>query len=101
MNLIEARKLGHEGWVRSPTRSANNWARVVCLIFVDSTGSSLGAIAELDLDAEDWEPRPKPVEPFEAEVWVLGGLVCSAVPIEMQPDGWRRIRVREVTNESD
>lgn len=87
MNLSEARKLGYEGRVRSPTRTGGEWIRY--------TGEHILVIA--DLDADDWEPKPAPAEPFEAEVW-LCMLTGKMWPIDqcLADANKRRIRVREV-----
>lgn len=95
MNLIEARKLAHEGWVRSETRTDGKWVQVShsFLVFVGGQCSSLHCE---DLEADNWEPKPKP---FEADVWVSStGDVESGAPHDQwhAEHGWRRIRVREV-----
>jgi hypothetical protein len=47
-----------------------------------------------DIDVEDWEPKPAPKEPFEAEVWINArGGIDTSIPLDC---GWRKIRVREV-----
>lgn len=86
MNLIEARKLGHEGWVRSPSRTGGEW--------VDAYGGHFWTSG--DLDAEDWEPKPAPAKPFEALLWVDESGLCMSFP-PVSEAGWRKIRVREVT----
>lgn len=97
MNLIEARKLAHLGWVRSPPRTGNEWQKVADGMFwIEESGQYTYDMTIDDLDAEDWEPKPPPAKPFEAWVWERGGVVYSAVPIELQQLGWRRIRMREV-----
>lgn len=95
MNLCEARKLGHEGWVRSPTRTNGIWIRF------NETGYSTkhgnyGTATAFDLDAEDWEPKPAPVKPFEALLWVNESGLCMSFP-PVSEAGWRKVRVREVT----
>lgn len=90
MNLIEARKRGHEGFVRSETRTGNTWIQIV-------HRSDLTA----DLDATDWEPKPWPLEPWQGELWVRSGDAYEARYIEDDDgwikQGWRKIMAREVT----
>lgn len=112
MNLIEARKLAHEGWVRSPSRTNNNW---ICftgkgsyLQFEESQDARQRIDITQDLDAEDWEPKPKPAEPRESDVWVSpNGWALQMDYVVREQDaqddtptyaarGWRKIRVREV-----
>ena len=98
MNLIEARKLGHEGWVRSPTRTNGIWIRFDETGYSTKEGGQHGAATAFDLDAEDWEPRPEPLSPFEIYIWLhTSGIWMTQVKKSDSADGWRRIRVREVT----
>ena len=105
MNLIEARKLGHEGWVRSPTRTGGEW---VLFRYEGYSHAAYGEIIlkrdhiDADLDAEDWEPKPAPANLFEAEVWVSPDGEAKTIrdrheKIASAQNGWRRILVREVT----
>lgn len=103
MNLIEARKLGHEGWVRSPTCTLGQWCRATQRGFETENGFDGTPLNVKDLDAEDWEPKPAPAKPFEDEVWVSKHGVIDQVSKTVRDEnsylktGWRRIRVREVT----
>jgi hypothetical protein len=93
VNLIEARKLAFEGWVRSPTRTDGEWTRV----------TAHKCASDKDLDAEDWEPKPAPKALFDEEIWIhplrpYAYFVENDHPIaDWEAKGWRRIRVREVT----
>jgi hypothetical protein len=56
----------------------------------------------MDLDADDWEPKPAPAKVFEAVVWVQeddNDIQMDPIerPLKWKKEGWRRIRVREVT----
>jgi hypothetical protein len=102
MNLIEARKQAHEGWVRSPTRTGGIYIQFDATGFLSIGGGKGCAITAADLDADNWEPRPKPVkvwERWEREIWVRGEhvYVVRASESDEDWDGWRKIRVREVT----
>jgi len=101
MNLIEARKAAHEEWVRSASRTDGEWVQLEGSVIVYTNFGRAPQINTYDLDATDWEPKPKPIEPFEAEVWLDKG--GSLFPVEPNDNtqrllgvGWRRIRVREV-----
>ena len=104
MDLIEARKLAHEGWVRSETQTEGMWIQYLGQGYRTEDDPEVyhRYCVVGDLDAEDWEPKPKPKpKPFEAEVWVLeNGGIAEVHPLQVHPDwerlGWRRIRVREV-----
>lgn len=101
MNLIEARKLAREGWVRSPSRTDNCWVRLQGNVWGRESGSTLIFVAG-DLDAEDWEPKPKPAKSFDCELLVHDdGSVRVMKPSHdlksWELCGWRKIRVREVT----
>jgi hypothetical protein len=56
----------------------------------------------VDLDAADWEPKPKPVKPWEGSLWisVKSDTVYEGRPSENDAgwiaNGWRKIRAREV-----
>lgn len=96
MNLIEARKLGHEGWVRSPTRSNGEWCRPENNVWTSADFSYQPMIHVADIDAEDWEPKPKP---FESWVWAApDGKLYPGAPVDWPGEqyGWRKILVREV-----
>ena len=67
MNLIEARKAAHNGWVRSPTRTDGLYIRFNANGYQDEKGGLYGTTGAADLDSEDWEPMPKPPLPFESE----------------------------------
>jgi hypothetical protein len=102
MNLIEARKAAHEGWVRSETRTGGVFIRFTHSGY-ESGDEKYGTITAGDLDADNWEPKPKPkpVEPFEVDVWLLPNgrwaFVYESDSDEvLKSAGWRRIRVREV-----
>jgi hypothetical protein len=103
MNLIEARKQAHEGWVRSETQTEGMWVQYLgqgYRVEDDPEIYPRYCVAE-DLDAEDWEPKPKPVEPWEGLVWVSpdGTWVGTELPQVWTGDNtcsWRSIRVREV-----
>lgn len=66
MNILEARKLGHDGWIRSPSITSGTWIR----LDEDGIGRAIMRFGDLtydywicDLDAivaEDWEPKPIP-----------------------------------------
>ena len=105
MNLIEARKLAHEGWVRSPTRTEGRWSTLWPYgHFKDDKGAQR-AIVLADLDAEDWEPKPAPRPLFEGELWVSldGKAKTISDPIEKlacAQDCWRPIFVREVLSDT-
>lgn len=108
MNILEARKLGHEGWIRSPSITSETWIR----LDEDDTGRALLRFGErtsdywtCDLDAlvtEDWEPKPIPKKPFEAEVWQNETMehLYKVTPIDnikvFESQGWKRIKIREV-----
>ena len=104
MNLIEARKAAHEGWVRSPTRTGDLYIRFTHSGY-EVGDEKYGTITAGDLDAEDWEPKLKPAEPWESELWVYGndqGAIVQSDRPELfdyeilAQEGWRKIRVREV-----
>ena len=66
MNLIDARKQAHEGWIRSPSRTGGHWWRaggVHHSMWDNENAERLTPFLFADLDAEDWEPKPNP--PFE------------------------------------
>lgn len=90
MNLIEAHKLAHEGWVRSPTRTNGTW------VTFDHWGARARGDLGADLDAEDWEPKPKAEKPFEMELWVHSTGIWLVHINPRDEEGWRKIRVREV-----
>ena len=106
MNLIEARKLAHEGWVR---RNGGPWLILDGTYLyrlqerIDSSVDVKVAYQTLQqehLDAEDWEPKPAPGKLFEAEVWVrddYGWCMRAHEGEDFTGAGWRRTRVREVT----
>jgi hypothetical protein len=105
MNLIEARKAGHEGWVRSPSRTGGHWWRAagngISGLWANENDEQLTPFLFADLDAEDWEPKPKPVEPWEGVAWVhRDGRIIRADETRFSDDweasGWRKIRVREI-----
>jgi len=104
MNLIEARKLGHEGYVRSPNRTGGHWWRASGIDskwWANEDAIELTPFLFADLDADDWEPKPKPVEPWEGVAWVhRDGRIIIADATRFSDDweasGWRKIRVREV-----
>lgn len=97
MNLVEARKLGHDGYVRSPTRSGGEWCRLKELTWTFDGPEYSGKFELADLDTEDWEPMPKPPDDlFEADVWVSENARSLTDSDMSEYPGWRRIRVREV-----
>ena len=102
MNLIEARKFAHDGWVRSPSRTDSAWRRLQGVTW-EVEGPHYSEPFKLeDLDANDWEPKPAPAKPVEADVWKhANGQIVLADPQEKDiswiRQGWRKIRVREVT----
>lgn len=102
MNLIEARKLADEGWVRSPTRTEGKWAKPLGSVWIVHGSEIFPIVRSEDLDAEDWEPKPAPRKLFEAEVMIDDrgtGIFWSPDTMGIAsecPAGWRKIRVREV-----
>jgi len=99
VNLIEARKQAHEGWVRSP--KTGNWLRLDGAYFYNEDNCRACPLKDVHLDEENWEPKPAP--PWEGEVWVHsdGRITEYREPIGDPRDlrevnGWHRIRVREV-----
>ena len=98
MNLIEARKIAHEGWVRSPSRTEGMWLQLRGFSFSDGAGKRHDGVSHEDLDADDWEPKPAPAEPFETMIWLSPEGPAYLYPhIGQVRNGWRKIRVREVT----
>ena len=108
MNLIETRKLGHDGWVRSPTRTSGSWAKPFGSIWKIDRSEYCPDVRAEDLDAEDWEPKPKP-EPearnlYEFEIWfnIKTGKIHEFFHFgayerkTLDMGDWRKIRVREV-----
>lgn len=96
MNLCEARKLAHEGWVSSASRTECRWWKIERgKEWTDEQGCTFGYVVAGDLEAEDWQPMPAPAKPFEIEVWVHGD-GKSYMLSRPREKGWRKIRVREV-----
>lgn len=99
MNLIEARKLAHEGWVRSERQTEGMWVLYVgqgYRIEGDPSVYHRYCVAS-DLDAEDWEPKPAPAKVFEADIWVHpNGDWHGEAEEDWGRQGWRKIRVKEV-----
>lgn len=102
MNLCEARKLGHEGWVRSPTRTGGRWATLWPYAHIKDDKGAQRSIVIDDLDAADWEPMPAPPRPFEAILWVhlrhstIHRADAAHTTEDWVTKGWRKVRVREV-----
>lgn len=105
MNLLEARKQAHEGWVRSPSRTGGYWRRIrENRYWYSELGDQVDGLTLWDIDAEDWEPKPAPKNLWEAEVWVsIGGSIAlggaKGDEDRLARAGWRKIRVREVAPE--
>jgi hypothetical protein len=102
MNLIEARKLAYDGWIRSDTRTGRVYVKVRGDCFVTESnriGDFSVNLSENDLDADDWEPKPAPPKPFEMQILVHPNGDWTAIgkmPDEWMKTGWRKILVREV-----
>lgn len=101
MNLIEARKQAYEGWVRSPSVTKGYWRRIRHnRYWYSELGTQIDGITLLDIEAEDWEPKPAPEKPREWEVWVNPSGTVFMLPLDtgrrLAELGWRKIRVREV-----
>jgi hypothetical protein len=102
MNLIEARKAGHEGWVRSPAITKNGWVQLHITVMRTEDGFASRYVDTAALDAEDWEPKPKPKKLWEGELWLCeDGITANPRSLDddaiLTANGWRKIRVREVT----
>jgi len=106
MNLTDAMKLGHKGWVKSPTVHSE-WLQLDGPYFFEvadpsDKDSPLVAFLTLQkkhLELDDWEPKPWPPAPFEAELWVSwdGRIeVGDFVPGPISKSFWRKVKVREV-----
>jgi hypothetical protein len=77
------------------------WYRLAVTEFMDEDDDVIRLLESTDLDATDWEPRPKPVEPWEGEAWLhKTGHISEVHPLQVHPDwerhGWRRLIAREV-----
>jgi hypothetical protein len=106
MNLIEARKLGHEGWVRSKSRTSGSWAKPFGSVWKIHGSEYCPDVRAEDLDAEDWEPKPEPEARnlYEFEIWfnIKTGKIHEYYHFgiyeqkTLDTANWRKIRVREV-----
>lgn len=98
MNLVEARKLGHNGWVRSLSRTNNIWCYLKNGTWESPEFKYRPDFCAEDLDAEDWEPK----KAFEAEVWFhpVSTTLYINQPTdnskEFEEQGWKKIKVKEV-----
>ena len=106
MNLSDAMKLGHQGWVKSPT-VYSEWLKLegpYLFRLADDSDKESPLIAfctlqKQHLELDDWEPKPWPPELFEAELWVSwDGRIKTIdfVPGPISKNFWRKVKVREI-----
>ena len=100
MNLIEARKQAHDGWVRSPTRTDGDWLKLdLDTHWRDDAGKFDRDLSPRDIDVEDWEPKPELAKLFEIEILVHDSGIWTSDEsdaVSWEREGWRKILVREV-----
>ena len=109
MNLIEAQKLGHMGWVCSKKQTVGKWWRldVQSLRWKNESGNLTSAFLGEDLETEDWEPKPWPPKRWCKQIWVHPNRehIFPAAPTDdvetHKKLGWRKIWTQEIDHESD